>query len=97
LPLFPEEELDKETAKDRPIKSNKDRPIENNKDTKIESEPTNTSKLNTISDIYALFPSPGLENQATVEDKIDIDDQPPMLTHPYSPRIQGNIFQKDKV
>ena len=88
LPSFPEEELDKETAKDRPIESDKDRPIE--------SEPTDTSELNATSDVHAP-PRLGLGNQATVEDEMDIDDQPPTLTHPYSPRIQGNIFQKDEV
>ena len=65
MPLFLEEELDKEIAKDRPIKSDKDR--------LIKSELTDTSKLNTISDVHAP-PRLGLGNQATVEDKIDIDD-----------------------
>ena len=82
LPSFPEEELDKETAKDREIESDESR-----------EKPTTTSELNAISDVR----TPGLGNQATVEDEIEVEVEVPTPAQTYSPRIQGNIFQKNEM
>jgi len=71
LPLFPEEALDKEAAKDMPIESNE-----------------SSAKLNE----GTVLPKPSPENQATVEDEIEA----PTPARPYSPRIQGSIFQKNE-
>jgi hypothetical protein len=59
----------------------------------------------------AVFPEPGSGNQATVEDKIEVKSgnqatvedktevkgEVPTPARPYSPRIQGSIFQKNEI
>ncbi len=56
-----------------------------------------SSESPTNLDNYTPFPSPRLGNQTIVEDKIEVDNEVPTPTRPYSLRILGSIFQKNEI